>query len=58
MLGNKVDLQNDIAVDQDAARKLAEDHGVSYYQTSAKDGKNLDSAFSNLLNNIIATEGL
>ena len=58
MLGNKVDLINDIEVDQDIARKLAQDNSIPYYQTSAKDGKNLDIAFANLLNNIINTDSL
>ena len=58
MLGNKMDLINDIEVDQDVARELAETNGIPYYQTSAKDGKNLDFAFSVLLNNIIKTDGL
>jgi len=53
MLGNKVDLINDIQVDQEEARRLASNNGISYYQTSAKDGKNLDFAFSTLLTNII-----
>ena len=58
MLGNKVDLINDVIVNQDEARQLANDNNIPYYQTSAKDGKNLDSAFQILLNNIITTEGL
>ena len=58
MLGNKVDLLNDIEVDQEVARQLAQDNNIPYYQTSAKDGKNLDTAFSVLVNNIIQTEGL
>ena len=45
MLGNKVDLINDVIVNQDEARQLANDNNIPYYQTSAKDGKNLDSAF-------------
>ena len=45
MLGNKIDLINDIAVDQDQARQLADDNNIPYYQTSALDGKNLDGAF-------------
>ena len=53
MLGNKIDLINDIAVDQEHARKLATDNDIPYYQCSAKDGKNLDNAFQILLNNII-----
>lgn len=58
MLGNKIDLINDIAVDQEQARKLSADNNIPYYQTSAKDGKNLDNAFQILLNNIVQSEGL
>ena len=58
MLGNKIDLINDIEVDQEGARQLAQDNNIPYYQTSAKDGKNLDNAFANLLSNIINTESL
>ena len=58
MLGNKVDLINDIEVDQEVARQLASDNEIPYYQTSAKDGKNLDNAFKELINSIITTENL
>ena len=58
MLGNKIDLINDIEVDQDVATKLAQDNNIQYFQTSAKDGKNLDMAFSHLLSAMLQNEGL
>ena len=53
MLGNKVDLINDIVVDQEVARQFAIDNEIPYYQTSAKDGKNLDTAFKDLISSIM-----
>ena len=56
MLGNKVDLINEIVVDQEAARQFAVDNEIPYFQTSAKDGKNLDAAFKDLICSIMQNE--
>ena len=53
LLGNKIDLVNDIVVAERDAREIAEDHGIPYFATSAKNATNLDAAFKYLLTRII-----
>ena len=56
LLGNKIDLINDIAVSAEEAEEVASKNGIKYFETSAKDSTNVDKAFKVLLNNIIANE--
>ena len=58
LIGNKIDMINDILVDQEQAAQLAQQHNITYYQTSAKDATNLDIAFKNLLTLIIQNPAL
>ncbi len=47
-LGNKVDLMNDMAVDESALGQFARKHGAPYTFTSAKTGENVPEAFQKL----------
>ena len=58
MIGNKIDMINDINVDQEQAALLAKQHDIPYFQTSAKDATNIDMAIKNLLTNIIQNKKL
>lgn len=53
MIGNKIDMINEILVDQEQATSLAKQHEIPYFQTSAKDATNIDMAIKTLLTNII-----
>lgn len=55
LLGNKIDMINEIHVDQEQAANLSKLHGIPYFQTSAKDATNLDMAIKQLLTNIMNT---
>jgi len=56
LLGNKIDLINEITVDQSEAVQLAEKHNITYFGTSAKEATNLDEAFKKLLTSIIEND--
>ena len=58
LLGNKKELINDIAVDQNAAAKLATSNNIPYFTTSAVTAENLNDAFKKLLDNIIENPNL
>ena len=53
LLGNKKELINDIAVDQNEAAALADSNNIPYFTTSAVTAENLNIAFKKLLDNII-----
>lgn len=42
LLGNKIDLINDIAIPYEEAERVVEENGISYFETSAKDSTNVD----------------
>jgi small GTP-binding protein len=49
LVGNKCDLENKRQVTYDDARTLADELNVSYYETSAKTGDNIDNMFKELI---------
>lgn len=49
LVGNKSDLEDDRVVLTDDARKFAETNELSFIETSAKDGTNVEDAFKNIL---------
>jgi small GTP-binding protein len=48
LVGNKVDLESNRIVLKEDGIKLANEHGFSFFETSAKEKINVDEAFSNL----------
>jgi small GTP-binding protein len=58
LLGNKVDLFNEIQVSSDDAEILAKNNDIVNFETSAKDATNVDRAFKTLLTNIMNNEKL
>lgn len=58
LVGNKIDLINDRVVFEEESRALAEKHGVSYVETSAKDYAAVELAFKQLLSAVLANEAL
>lgn len=53
LIGNKIDMINEVNVNQEQAVGLAKEHGIPYFQTSAKDATNTEMAFKVLLSNIM-----
>ena len=58
MIGNKIDMKNEVHVDRNEAQQIAEKHGILYFETSAKDSTNLDLAMKTLITNIINNPSL
>ena len=48
LLGNKVDLSQERVVSHSEGEKLAEEIKANYFETSAKEAKNVDSCFETL----------
>ena len=48
LIGNKVDLKDQIVVTEEESSLLAKEHGVNLIITSAKTGENVEKAFVNL----------
>ena len=46
LVGNKCDLAVDQEVEYDVAKKFAEEHGMSFFEVSAKDSINIDDIFT------------
>jgi GTPase SAR1 family protein len=56
--GNKVDLENKRKVDIEDAKKYIKDYGFEYFETSAKSGTNVTTAFEALTKKIIKSSKL
>ncbi len=54
LCGNKCDLEGDIVISNEDALKLAAELNISYLETSARLGKNIDKVFDDLVNNLIS----
>jgi len=54
LVGNKIDLENDRKIDKQIIEKFAEKKGMKYYETSAKEGTNIDTVFKELAEEILA----
>ena len=50
LLGNKIDLTDQISVQREEAEAIASQYGAIFYETSAKTGDNVDAAFSKAVN--------
>ena len=53
MCGNKCDLDEEIQISQEQALNLANELNIGYLETSARDGKNIDKIFNDMINNMI-----
>uniref|UniRef100_V9LBN5 Ras-related protein Rab-13 n=1 Tax=Callorhinchus milii TaxID=7868 RepID=V9LBN5_CALMI len=53
LLGNKCDMENKRKVTKERAEKLAKDHGIRFFETSAKSSLNVAEAFQSLASDIL-----
>ncbi|XP_066193833.1 ras-related protein Rab-13 isoform X2 [Sylvia atricapilla] len=53
LLGNKCDMEGRRKVQRDAAEKLAKEHGIRFFETSAKSSENVEEAFRTLARDIL-----
>jgi GTPase SAR1 family protein len=53
LVGNKVDSESNRMVTSDAAQRVADTHSMSYVETSAKTGNNVQQAFFKLIGQIL-----
>ncbi|XP_019482844.1 PREDICTED: ras-related protein Rab-13 [Hipposideros armiger] len=57
LLGNKCDMEAKRKVQKEQANKLAREHGIRFFETSAKSSMNVDEAFSSLARDILLKSG-
>lgn len=50
LLGNKIDLQDKIQVNREDAEEVAKKYSAIFYETSAKEGNNVEKAFTEAVN--------
>ncbi|CAH1789067.1 unnamed protein product [Owenia fusiformis] len=53
LCGNKVDLEAQRAITEEAAKEFAEKHGLPYFETSAATGQNVAKSVELLLDNVM-----
>ena len=53
LIGNKADLKDQIKVTEEEAKVFADNHKMELIFTSAKDGTNVENAFSGLIKRIL-----
>ncbi|XP_059574013.1 ras-related protein Rab-13 isoform X1 [Alligator mississippiensis] len=53
LLGNKCDMDGKRKVQRDHAEKLAKEHGIRFFETSAKSSLNVEEAFTTLARDIL-----
>ncbi|KAM3909862.1 ras-related protein Rab-13 [Leptodactylus fuscus] len=53
LLGNKCDMENRRKVQKERGEKLAKEHGIRFFETSAKSSQNVDEAFNALATDIL-----
>ncbi|XP_058558231.1 ras-related protein Rab-13 isoform X2 [Neofelis nebulosa] len=57
LLGNKCDMEAKRRVRKEQADQLAREHGIRFFETSAKSSTNVDEAFSSLARDILLKSG-
>lgn len=58
LVGNKNDLGNSIVVSYDEGKELADRLGVKFFETSAKNGFNIEEAFTAIVSDILGIKFL
>ncbi|KAJ7307316.1 hypothetical protein JRQ81_009324 [Phrynocephalus forsythii] len=53
LLGNKCDMENKRKVPRERAEKLSKEHGIRFFETSAKSSINVEEAFNTLAQDIL-----
>ena len=53
LIGNKIDLVNEVQVDEETAKKYAAENQMEYISTSAKTGEKVEQSFKTLISRII-----
>ena len=53
LCGNKIDLENERVISKKEGEELAQKFGITFFETSNKDGKNVEKAAFELINQII-----
>ncbi|XP_065430690.1 ras-related protein Rab-13 isoform X1 [Chrysemys picta bellii] len=53
LLGNKCDMETKRKVQRESAEKLAKEHGIRFFETSAKSSVNVEEAFNTLAQDIL-----
>ena len=52
LVGNKCDLEEDRIVTSQEARKIAEEHGMEYFETSAKNSINIKEMMTHIMDKV------
>jgi len=52
LLGNKCDIKDRIIIQKEMIEKLVKKHNIKYFETSAKENKNIKKSFESLAKNI------
>ena len=54
LVGNKTDLDDKRVIPQVEGQKFADDHGLMFFETSAKNGKNIEEMFNKCTEEIVS----
>lgn len=52
LVGNKIDLEDDRKVSSEEAKSLADQHKMKYFETSAKQNRNIDELMQHLMEKV------
>jgi len=55
ILGNKCDMEDKRVVETERGKKLAEEYGIEFFETSAKDSTNVELSFLTMVQQIKRT---
>jgi Ras-related protein Rab-10 len=53
LIGNKCDMEEKRMISKERGEKVAEENGIKFYETSAKDNVNIEHAFITLAEDIL-----
>lgn len=53
LIGNKIDLEDQIKIKEESAQKYAQERGMDYLSTSAKTGEKVEDAFKHLIRHVL-----